>query len=101
METQPVVLRSGLIATRLQPADPLKQAGIHLRSLDGPRRRDDGANGGWIALRLRHEAQDLPHDLHHLLQLVGLKASKGMGPGAAGFPVERLDLMTEHIARAC
>jgi hypothetical protein len=24
-----------------------------------------------------------------------------MGPGAAGFPVERLDLMTEHIARAC
>jgi hypothetical protein len=36
METQPVVLRSGLTATRLQPADPLNQAGIHLRGLDGP-----------------------------------------------------------------
>ncbi len=29
METHPVVLRSGLTATLLQPADPLKQAGVH------------------------------------------------------------------------
>ncbi|MEY4807978.1 MAG: hypothetical protein RLZZ206_2367 [Cyanobacteriota bacterium] len=29
METRTVVQRSGLTATRLQPADPLKQAGIH------------------------------------------------------------------------
>jgi hypothetical protein len=48
---------------------------------------------GSIALRLRHEAQDLPHDLKNLLQLVAIEASKGMGAGAAGFPVERLDLM--------
>ena len=32
-----------------------------------------------------------------LFQLVGLDATEGMGAGAAGFPVERLDLMTEHI----